>query len=85
MISRGSNLSNVEFDSPAMIALVLAIAGMMFLTTPCVRLQVTPSIPYCLARSAAFWYNHSMWSGSSLSSFLSVVIRDHGQVKQGEL
>ncbi len=40
---------------PAMIALVLAIAGMMCLTTPCVNAQVTPSILNSAARLKAFW------------------------------
>ena len=61
-----------------MIALVLAIAGMMFLTTPCVNAQVTPSILNSEARAEAFWYSHSMWSGSSVSSFLSDS-KDSGQ------
>lgn len=33
-----------------MIAFVLAIAGMMFFTTPCVSAQVTPSILNSFAR-----------------------------------
>lgn len=33
-----------EEGAPAMIAFVLAIAGMIFLTTPWVKLQVTPSM-----------------------------------------
>jgi hypothetical protein len=38
-----------------MIALVLAMAGMMFLTTPWVSAQVTPSILYVAARVDACW------------------------------
>ena len=34
--------------------LVLATAGIIFLTTPMVIMYVTPGISYCLARSAAF-------------------------------
>lgn len=37
----------------AMMAFVLAIAGMMFLTTPCVREYVTPEMLNCFARSKA--------------------------------
>jgi hypothetical protein len=37
-----------------MIAFVLAIAGMMFLTTPCVKVQVTPSILNSFALAKAF-------------------------------
>jgi len=33
-----------DWGAPAMTAFVLAMAGMMFLTTPWVRLQVTPSM-----------------------------------------
>ena len=56
---------------PAMMALVEAIAGMMFLTTPCVSDQVTPSILNSWARRDALLNNQSMCSGSSVSIFLS--------------
>lgn len=59
-------------DAPAMMALVLAMAGMMFLTTPCVRLHVTPSMLYFWARASACEYSHSMSAGSSLSILRSV-------------
>jgi hypothetical protein len=58
-------------DSPETIAFVLAIAGMILLTTPCVKLQVTPSILYCSARVRAVSKSHWICSGSSLSTFLS--------------
>ena len=45
---------------PAMIAFVEAIAGMMFLTTPCVNEYVTPSILNSFARVSAVWYNHEI-------------------------
>ena len=54
-----------------MIAFVDAMAGMMFLTTPCVRDHVTPSILNSFARADAVLYSHPMCSGSSVSSFLS--------------
>ena len=56
---------------PAIMALVDAIAGITFLTTPWVNCQVTPSILNSAARFEAMVYNHSIWSGSSVSSFLS--------------
>lgn len=44
--------------APEMMALVEAMAGMMRLTTPCVRLQVTPSMLYCSARVLAVSKSH---------------------------
>ena len=61
----------VKTDSPAIMAFVLAMAGMIFLTTPWVNAHVTPSILNSVARFDATWYSHSMCSGSSVSSFLS--------------
>lgn len=57
-----------------MMAFVDAMAGMMFLTTPCVRDHVTPSILNSFARFDAMLYNQPMCSGSSVSSFFSVQI-----------
>lgn len=54
-----------------MMALVEAMAGMTFFTTPCVNCQVTPSILNSAARFEATLYSHSIWSGSSVSSFFS--------------
>ena len=45
-------------NRPAMMALVEAIAGMMFLTTPCVREYVTPIILNSFARLDAVSNNH---------------------------
>jgi hypothetical protein len=45
-------------NRPAMMALVEAIAGMMFLTTPCVREYVTPVILNSFARLDAVSNNH---------------------------
>lgn len=56
---------------PAMIALVDAMAGMMFFTTPCVRDHVTPSILNSFALAAAALYSQEICSGSSVSIFLS--------------
>lgn len=58
---------------PAIMALVDAMAGMMFLTTPWVSDQLTPSILNSLARAAATVYSQLMCSGSSVSIFLSIV------------
>jgi len=69
----------------ATMALVLAMAGMMRLTTPCVRLHVTPAILCSSARARATSYSHWMCSGSSLSSFLSASARDKGQLVELEL
>merc|ERR1739848_764823 len=48
-------------------ALVLAIAGMMFFTTCIVSLYVTPLMPYSSARFKACLYNHDMCSTLSVS------------------
>ena len=56
---------------PAMIALVEAIAGMIFFTTPCVNDHVMPSILNSFALSRATSYSHWMCSGLSVSSFVS--------------
>jgi len=40
-------------QAEATIAFVEAIAGIMFLITPCVNLYVTPLIPYFFALSSA--------------------------------
>lgn len=65
------NTIHSEQNSPAMIAFVDAIAGMMFLTTPWVSDHVTPSILNSFARFKAWLYSQPMCSGSSVSSFLS--------------
>ncbi len=49
-------------------ALVEGMAGMMFFTTPCVWLNVTPPMPNCCARTSATSYTHFMCSGSSASN-----------------
>lgn len=41
-----NNLMDSLTHAAAIIALVEAIAGIIFLTTPKVKLKVTPSIPY---------------------------------------
>ena len=70
---------------PAMIALVDAIAGIMFLTTPCVRDHVTPSILNSLARAEATLNSHPMCSGSSVSSFLSDAEQAYSEMFTREL
>lgn len=67
---RFCRLSKV-LDIPEMMALVDAMAGMMFFTTPCVSDHVTPSMLNSFARAAAMLYSHPMCSGSSVSIFLS--------------
>lgn len=52
-------------------AFVLAIAGIIRLTTPWVKLQVTPSMLYLSALALATSKSHWICSGSSLSTFLS--------------
>ena len=49
-------------------AFVDGIAGMMFFTTPCVWLSVTPTMPNCSARNSAVSYTHFMCSGLSASN-----------------
>lgn len=62
---------NASFVQKAAInALVLAIAGMMFLANPSVSISVTPSILKVLALSNDFWYAHVIWSMLSLSRFV---------------
>ena len=63
---------------PAMMALVEAMAGMIFLTTPWVNDQVTPSILNSRARLDALLNNQSICSGSSVSIFLSKEKRNRG-------
>jgi hypothetical protein len=41
-----------------MMAFVLAMAGMMFFTTPCVSAHVTPSILNCVALACAVSRSH---------------------------
>lgn len=62
-----------------MIAFVDAMAGMMFLTTPCVRDHVTPSILNSFARFKATLNSQLMCSGSSVSIFLSTTYQLHVQ------
>jgi hypothetical protein len=50
--------SSNKLSLPEMIALVEAMAGMILLTTPCVKLQVTPSMLYCSARVLAVSKSH---------------------------
>ena len=52
-------------------ALVLAIAGMIFLATPSVSISVTPSILYCFALANDLSKIHFMCSKLSLSLFVS--------------
>lgn len=51
----------------AITAFVEATAGMIFLTTPCTSLYVSPVILNCKARSADFSYIHPICWGSSPS------------------
>ena len=51
---RGNFNASLQQDA-AMIALVDAIAGIMFFTTPCVIEYVTPGMLNSCARLAAFW------------------------------
>jgi hypothetical protein len=44
---------SMDGNRPAIMAFVDAIAGMIFLTTPCVDVHVTPSILNSLARAEA--------------------------------
>lgn len=52
----------------ATMALVEGMAGMMFLTTPCVWLKVTPEMLKRSARTSACSNTHFMWSGLSGSN-----------------
>ena len=49
----GNKVKQEESISPAMIAFVDAMAGMIFFTTPCVDDHVTPSILNSFARAEA--------------------------------
>ena len=61
-------LSTSSAHAAATMALVDGMAGMMFFTTPCVWLSVTPVMPNCVARAAATSSTHFMCSGSSASN-----------------
>ena len=63
---------NASFaHAAATIALVDAIAGMIFLITPCVCIKVTPGMLNCFARANAWVYTQPWYSGSSLSGLSS--------------
>jgi hypothetical protein len=49
-----NNLKNYAVKTAAIIALVLAIAGIIFLATPKVSISVTPSMLYFFALSSEF-------------------------------
>ena len=70
--------ASLQHDA-AIIALVDAIAGIMFFTTPWVRDHVTPSILNSFARAEATPKSQPMCSGSSVSSFLSNPDRSRSQ------
>jgi len=57
----------------ATMALVLAIAGMIFLITPRVSLRVTPSIPNLFARSWALLKIQETCSGSSVLCIICLI------------
>lgn len=49
-----NNLKNYAVKTAAIMALVLAIAGIIFLATPKVSISVTPSMLYLFALSSEF-------------------------------